>query len=106
MGALASFCNEVEVQIGDMLKPRAIGVKPVSLKFVSQDQITGQGEAAHNVRRIRWGEGGYIPGIVLWKEHIVNSCKRHGMANGETCVRFENDIRDKKWRAKYGRRHY
>ena len=42
---------------------------------------------------------------MLRKEHIVNSCMGFGMANGETCVRFENDSRNKKWSTKDGGRH-
>ena len=29
------FCNEVEMQIGDFLDLRAIGVEPISLKLVA-----------------------------------------------------------------------
>ena len=31
----ALFCNEVEMQIGDFLDLRAIGVEPISLKLIA-----------------------------------------------------------------------
>lgn len=96
----------MEVQIGDFLVARTIGVQPVSLKLVSEDQLANQGKTTQNVGRISRREGSYAPGVVLWKKHIVNSYMGHGMTNGETSIRFENDARNKKWRAKNGRRHY
>jgi hypothetical protein len=93
------------MQIGYFLELWAIGAQAVSLKLISQDQFTGQGKSAQNVRRIHWCEGSYVPGVMLRKEHIVNSCMGLGMANCEKGVRFENDTWDKEWRAKDGRRH-
>lgn len=104
--ARASICNEMEVQIGDFLEPRTISIQPVSLKLVSQDQLTNQGKATHNVRRIGWRECSYAPGVVLWKKHIVNSYMGHGMTNSKTSIRFENDAGNKKWRTENRRRNY
>lgn len=93
------------MQIGDFLEFWTIGVQTVSLKLVSQNQFPDQGKAAHYERRISRCESGYVPGVVLRKEHVVNSCMGHGMADGKTCVRFENDTRNKEWRAMDDRRH-
>ena len=50
-----------------MLFSRTIRMEPVVDEFVGPDQITCQGQAAHDVRLVNGGQVGNVSNILFWE---------------------------------------